>query len=106
MPRRRAPDKEINVPQLTDQALRAALEAKRAAAVAYLGKRYVLAQSPRLSEIREARREAATIPVREALPVLWAFHDGAIAISGPDQAHLTDTMNALGRAIRSAQGGA
>ena len=89
---------------LTDSALRAGLEAKRAAAIAYLGRRYVLAQAPRLNELREAQREAAAIPVREALPVLWALTDGDITISGPDQSHLTDCLNSMRRAIDTARG--
>lgn len=89
--------------RLTDTALRAGLEAKRAAAIAYLGQRYVLARAPRLNALREAKRENAAIPVREALPVLWALADGDIQISGPDQGHLTQCLNALRRAIDAAR---
>jgi hypothetical protein len=86
---------------LTDAALRAGLAAKRAAALEYLGDKYVLANPVNRESLRTRRAKQAVVPVSAVHPLLDVLAEGEIYIGGHDSSRVTAGMNAVERAIRA-----
>lgn len=86
---------------LTDTALRAGLDAKRATAIAYLGAKYVLAKPITRESLRTDRQAHAAVPVADVHPLVDALAEGAIYIGGHDAQRVTAGMNRVERAIRA-----
>ena len=87
---------------LTDAALRASLDAKRSAALQYLGNRHILATPVTRDSQRALLQLQATVPIAAVTPLIEALISDDIDLVGAGVPHVTAQINRAEKAIRYA----